>query len=91
MLGDLGYHVVEAESAEAALALVEDGLVPDLLVSDHLRPGLGGTELARLLKGRAPEMRVLIVSGYSELDDIAHDLRRLTKPFRQEELASALA
>lgn len=91
MLGDLGYHVVEAESAEAALALVEDGLVPDLLVSDHLMPGLSGTELARLLKGRAPEMRVLIVSGYSELDDIAHDLRRLTKPFRQEELASALA
>ena len=91
MLGDLGYHVVEAESAEAALGLVGDGLSPDLLVSDHLMPGLSGTELARMLQARVPQMSVLIVSGYSELDDIAPDLRRLAKPFRQEELASALA
>ncbi|TCP36102.1 PAS domain-containing protein [Sphingomonas sp. BK235] len=90
MLGDLGYTVVEAESAEAALALVNDGLVPDLLVSDHLMPGLSGTELARMLQARLSRMSVLIVSGYSELDEIAPDLRRLTKPFRQEELASAL-
>jgi hypothetical protein len=34
---------------------------------------------------------VLVISGYAELDGIAPDLPRLTKPFRQAELAAALA
>jgi hypothetical protein len=33
---------------------------------------------------------VLIISGYSALDEIAPDLPRLSKPFRSEELAIAL-
>ncbi|MGV8397396.1 peptidase S8 and S53 subtilisin kexin sedolisin, partial [Pseudomonas aeruginosa] len=36
LLGDLGYQVSEAASAEEALGEVERGLAPDLLVTDHL-------------------------------------------------------
>jgi CheY-like chemotaxis protein len=38
MLADLGFEVVEANSAVAAFALIENGLRPDLLVTDHLMP-----------------------------------------------------
>jgi CheY-like chemotaxis protein len=83
MLADLGYEVVEAASAEEALKIVEGGLVPDLLVSDHLMPGMTGSDLARTVMERMPGTPVLIVSGYAEAEGMAPDLPRLTKPFRQ--------
>ena len=54
MLGELGYNVVEAKSAEDALRLLREGLRPDLLVTDHLMPGMNGTELATSIPGRSP-------------------------------------
>jgi len=47
MLGEIGYRVVEATSAEEALALIDDGLAFDLLVTDHLMPGMSGVDLPR--------------------------------------------
>jgi signal transduction histidine kinase/GAF domain-containing protein/CheY-like chemotaxis protein len=91
MLLELGYRVVEATSAEGALQHMAEGLDPDLLVTDHLMAGMSGTELARTVAESSPHTRILIVSGYAEVDDIAPDLPRLAKPFRTEELAAALA
>ncbi|KQN27007.1 histidine kinase [Sphingomonas sp. Leaf33] len=91
MLTDLDYHVVEAASAEEALDLIRKGLNPDLLVTDHLMTGMSGAQLARTLKARLPDLPVLIVSGYAEEGGIDGDLPRLTKPFRNAELASSLA
>jgi CheY-like chemotaxis protein len=91
MLSDLGYAVVEADSAERALEIVRGGLRPTVLVTDHLMPGMNGTELARALQAELPGMQVLIVSGYAESEGIAPDLPRLTKPFRSNELAAGLA
>lgn len=91
MLEEFGYRVEEADSGEAAMALVADGLAPDLLVTDHLMPGMTGVDLARTLRDRNPELPVLIVSGYAEAEGIAPDLARLTKPFRSAELAERFA
>ncbi|MBL0407371.1 PAS domain-containing protein [Microvirga aerilata] len=91
MLVELGYTVVEAMSAEEALRLLEDGLVPDVVVTDHLMPGMTGTELARELHRRLPGIGVLIISGYADVEGVAPDLPRLVKPFRQAELAASLA
>ncbi|MGZ2411816.1 PAS domain S-box-containing protein [Sphingomonas sp. F9_3S_D5_B_2] len=91
MLQELGYHVVEASSAEAAMKLLAEGLQFDVLVTDHLMPGLTGTELARAILNERPGTPVLIISGYAELDGIAPDLPRITKPFRRDELAANLA
>jgi CheY-like chemotaxis protein len=90
MLMDLGYKVVEAQSAEEALRMVGEGLAPDLVVTDHLMPGLSGLDLARDLRSRQPDLPVLIVSGYAEIDGIAPGFPRLTKPFRHAELAASL-
>ena len=90
-LAELGYGVVEAESAEAALAIMDSGVRPDVLVTDHLMPGMSGVELARSVSRRWASCAVLIVSGYAEVEDIAPDLPRLVKPFRHADLAAALA
>jgi CheY-like chemotaxis protein len=91
LLMDLGYEVVEATSAEEALRLVSEGLYPDLVVTDHLMPGLSGVDLGRELRSGQPDLPVLIVSGYAEMDGIAPGFPRLTKPFRAAELAASLS
>ena len=91
MLGDLGYAVVEATSAEEALRLVNRGDAFDLLVTDHLMPGMSGTDLARTVRSAKPGLPVLLVSGYAEREGVDPDLPRLTKPFRKAELAASLA
>jgi len=90
MLGDLGYHVIEAASAEDALALIVAGTAFDLLVTDHLMPGMTGTQLARAVRERRASLPVLIISGYADVEGIAPDLPRLTKPFRKSDLAASL-
>ncbi len=91
MLTGLGYRVVEAKSAEDALKLIGSGGPFDLLVTDHLMPGMTGTELALEVQERYPALPVLVISGYADVDEIAPDLPRLTKPFRQSDLAASLA
>jgi PAS domain S-box-containing protein len=90
MLAALGYDVTEVGSADEALAVLASGDFR-LLVTDHLMPGMTGTELGREARDRWPALHILVVSGYADVDDIAPDLPRLAKPFRQAELAAALA
>jgi PAS domain S-box-containing protein len=90
MLGEMGFEVVEADSGADALALI-DLRAPDLVITDHLMPGLSGTDLALILAAERPGLPVLIVSGYAELDGLPGDLPRLTKPFRQADLAECIA
>lgn len=91
MLADLGYDVIEAETAQEALNLMAGGLRPNLLVTDHLMPGMDGTDLARRVQSEHPGVQILIMSGYAESEGIAPDLTRLTKPFRRDELQTAVA
>jgi PAS domain S-box-containing protein len=91
MLSEMGFTVVEAPSANAGLQLVREGLEADLLVTDHLMPGMTGVELARAVRALRPNTPVLVISGYAELEGIAADLPRLNKPFRQSELAETIA
>ena len=91
MLMDMGFEVLEAVSAEDALLLVESGTEFEILVTDHLMPGMSGADLALRLRERFAGLPVLIVSGYAEAEGIASDLPRLTKPFRSDELADQIA
>jgi PAS domain S-box-containing protein len=90
MLVDLGYAVVEAASAKEALRLLDRGLTPDIVVTDHLMPGMSGTELAQVLRDRNAQAKVLVISGYAESAGFAPDLPRLSKPFRSADLAASL-
>lgn len=91
MLNDLGYAVIEAASGEEAMRLANKGERFDLLVTDHLMPGMTGVDLALAIRFVRPDIPVLLVSGYAENEGIAPGLPRLTKPFRKDELAASLA
>ena len=91
MLAELGYAVTEVETAFEALDRIESGEPYDLVVTDDLMPGMTGAELARRLAALRPGLPLLIVSGFAEAAGIAPDLPRLTKPFRQADLATMLA
>ena len=84
LLADDGLEVACASDAVAALALLEQGLAPSVLVTDiHLAGSLSGLELARAVAGVWPQIRLLIISGESRP---AHDLYPagamfFTKPF----------
>lgn len=90
MLLDLGFEVIEAGNGAQALTLLSDGAGFDILVTDHLMPGMTGEELAMLVQAERPEVSILVVSGYAETDGLAPHLARLTKPFRRDELANAM-
>lgn len=90
MLANLGYDVIQAGNGDEALKLVNQHGRFDLIVADHLMPGMTGTELAAEVKRMEPGQRVIIISGYSDLDQIAPGLPRLCKPFRQDELAGVI-
>ena len=93
-LSEAGFVVTAAESAEKALGRLDDGELPDLLVSDVSLPGMAGPELALLLRERAPDLPVLLMSGYA-----AHPLpaglvgraAMIDKPFPTRELLAQIA
>ncbi len=91
MLTELGFDVREANSSEAALSAVQAGLSPDILVTDHLMPGMTGVELAYAVHALLPGARALIISGFAEVESLDASLHRLAKPFVQSDLARALA
>ena len=91
MLDDLGYRVIEAASAAEATVLAESGISFDLMITDHAMPGRSGTDLARDMRLRRPDLLVLLVTGYAKVaEDGSSGLDRLPKPFRQEDLAARL-
>ncbi len=92
LLEDLGHRVFEAHSAREALELVESGLTPDLVITDHAMPGMTGTDLAVSLRARHPLLPILLASGYQELEgDPPLDLPRLSKPYNQARLSTEIA
>jgi YesN/AraC family two-component response regulator len=90
MLVDLGFAVCEAVSAEAALRIIDDGTAVDIVITDHLMPGMTGVDLVQAIRERRPNLPVLIISGFADERGITPDLPRLTKPFRQADLAATL-
>ena len=92
-LRDMGHEVVEAGSGGAALEIMEHDASLNVALLDFAMPGMNGAELARRIRSRFPEMRVLFVTGYAETDalsDVADD-QIILKPLRQADLSRKLA
>jgi signal transduction histidine kinase len=91
MLEDLGHVVIESESAESALRLLDSGTVVELVITDHAMPGMTGSELADRIRHVWPQLPVVIATGYSELlQEGRSDLPRLSKPYHQSDLERLL-
>jgi CheY-like chemotaxis protein len=66
VLEQAGYSVLAAGSGQQALALLAAHPI-DLVLSDHLMPGLTGTELARQIKAGNPGLPVILISAVNEI------------------------
>jgi two-component system, cell cycle sensor histidine kinase and response regulator CckA len=85
-----GYRVFEARDGETALSLFnENEAAIDLLVTDLRMPQMDGAELVRLLRARAPTLKVICVSGYPGTGiDLTVTGHYLAKPFSKADLLS---
>jgi CheY-like chemotaxis protein len=70
VLEQAGYAVLTASSGQQALALLV-GHPIDLVLSDHLMPGLTGTQLARQIKAQNPHLPVILISAVNEIPEDA--------------------
>ena len=92
MLREMGHSVIEAATGSAALDRLNSGEHIDLLVTDYLMPGMRGSELAEDAQDIRPGLPVLLLTGYANLaKGEAAGLPRLSKPFREADLARAVA
>jgi two-component system cell cycle sensor histidine kinase/response regulator CckA len=88
--------VLEADSAESALKILEDeGLAVDLFVTDVVMPGKDGPSWVKEALVMRPNVRVVFVSGYAEdkFDDTTNVISNavfLPKPFSLNDLTDTV-
>src|ERR1700742_3546308 len=66
VLESKGYEVLTAASGRQALDILAQHQI-DLVLSDHLMPGLTGAELTRQIKAQRPELPVILISAVNEI------------------------
>ena len=91
MLEDLGHRVIGVSSGLHALEILRSAQPLDLMMTDHMMPGMTGLELVAASRDVRPALPVLLATGYAELPEGAQiDLPRLAKPYHQEQLRERL-
>ena len=90
MLEGLGHRVTACGSGAEALALVDGGRTPDLLVTDQVMPSMPGDRLAAAIRDRHPVVLTLLVSGFRGAAEPDPATGWLAKPFRAAELDQAI-
>ncbi|MCK5295434.1 MAG: response regulator [Alphaproteobacteria bacterium] len=88
-----GYSILEATCGEEAIEIVKENPNIDVLITDMIMPGMDGATLAGLVCAEYSDIKVILISGYSE--DVARkdladspDFNFLAKPFSLNDLAA---
>jgi PAS domain S-box-containing protein len=92
LLEELGHRVFSAPSGMRALEILRREEDIDLVITDQAMPGMTGSELVSKIRAEKPGFPIIIATGYAELPPgEAEGIPRLAKPFRQQDLAEAIA
>ena len=96
-LSPRGYVVHTAESGHEALALVDQGVEPDIVLLDVMMPRMSGYEVCRALRKTFPanELPVVLVTARTQVTDLVEGLDSgandyLSKPISKTELLARL-
>jgi two-component system cell cycle sensor histidine kinase/response regulator CckA len=96
LLETMGYQVITAKDGEEAISLYErQGSGIDLVLLDVVMPGLGGGDVYDRLKTMNPDMKCLLLSGYSIDGEATEILQRgcdgfIQKPFKLRDLSKSI-
>jgi two-component system cell cycle sensor histidine kinase/response regulator CckA len=93
-LTNKGYKVIEAESGEEALVIMQkQGKDVALIITDVIMPGMNGPSFIADVKKQYPKIKVIFMSGYAEeafskTYGVDGSFHFLSKPFTLKQLAS---
>jgi len=90
-----GYNIIEASTAEEALAILKKPNKIDLVLLDVQMPGMGGLKALKHVRAAAPSAAVIIMTGYSSKDVVLEALRGeannyIEKPFDVEKAGAII-
>jgi len=90
-LHEPAYRILQADSPASALAILEREPV-DIIISDHLMPGMTGLEFLKLVRDRFPDTSRIMLTGHADMDTAVRAIqegeiyRFLSKPCDRTEL-----
>ena len=89
-LESAGYSVIEAPDPGEAISVARQPATPiDMVLTDLVMPGMSGRELAESLVTTRPELKVLLMSGYTDDEVVRHGISGssafIQKPFLPNE------
>lgn len=96
-LSGLGYTVEEVEDGQGALERLEEGELPDLVITDQLMPRMNGLQLIRAIRGnpdpKKSKLPVIMLTSKNGEQDVIQGLEAglddyIIKPFSPNELAA---
>jgi len=95
-LENLGYTVLTAGYGLQALQVLEKESAIKLLISDVVMPGMNGFELAEQVMQKYPQLKILLVSGYTDNVSASNAQTEffnkvLSKPYKFSELAQRVS
>ena len=91
------YAITKATDGQEAIALIEEGLKPDLILLDVMMPRMNGYEVTAKLRKRfsAAELPILLLTAKTQVQDVVTGLNvgandYLTKPISKDELLARI-
>ncbi|GAB4183178.1 MAG: hypothetical protein Fur006_19880 [Coleofasciculaceae cyanobacterium] len=91
------YEIIQATNGEEALATIENGFKPDLILLDVMMPRMTGYEVTQRLRERFPptEVPILLLTAKTQVTDLVCGLEvgandYLTKPISKDELLARI-
>jgi DNA-binding NtrC family response regulator len=93
-LGERGFEVVEADSGERALELL-DQFAFDIVITDLRLPGIDGSRVIEAARDRYPGIVAIVITGFGTVKDAVDAIKRgasdfIAKPFQFDELMHVL-
>lgn len=95
IISNLGYEVVACDCAESANDTIKTDKNFKLMLSDVMMPGMSGLEFLKIIKKEIPNLKVILMSGYSEgliNEEVTEgeNLKIISKPFSVAELSKKI-
>ena len=93
-LSERGFEVVEADSGERGLELL-DQFAFDIVITDLRLPGIDGTRVIEAARARYPGIVAIVITGYGTVKDAVDAIKRgasdfIAKPFQFDEMMHVL-